>query len=84
MPGKDELLREIEELKHRCHNLKPREIEAVAKRAGYEHDRTKGSHATYMKVGCQRLVIKLHDLGGDLARRLLNQIDACVGDSEEE
>ena len=84
MPGRSELLREIDQLKGRCHNLEPRDIEAVARRAGYEYDRTKGSHATYVKAGHPNLIIKLHDLGGDLARRLLNQIASSLEDNDEE
>jgi len=83
MPARNEVLREVEQLKRRSHNLEPREIEAVARRAGYDHDRTKGAHATYVKAGHPNLVIKLHDLGGDLARRLLNQIASSLHDDEE-
>lgn len=84
MPGQNELRREIDQLKRRCHNLEPRDIEAVARRAGYEYDRTKGSHATYIKARHPNLIIKLHDLGGDLARRLLNQIASSLEDDEED
>lgn len=70
---------ELEALRRRIHNVKPWEIERLAKKAGWVWQNTTGSHATYVKNGFPPvLTIKLHDLGGDLARSLLRIIEASL------
>jgi predicted RNA binding protein YcfA (HicA-like mRNA interferase family) len=75
---------ELEALRRKAHNLKPSDIERLARRAGWVYDRTKGSHATYIKEGFPRiLTIKLDDLGGKLALRLLSIIESSLYEEEE-
>ena len=72
-------LGELEALKRRIHNATPRDIERVARRAGWIHDRTTGGHAIYIKDGFPfNLSIPLHDLKGWTAKRLLNLIESSL------
>jgi predicted RNA binding protein YcfA (HicA-like mRNA interferase family) len=76
---------ELEALRRRVHNVKPREIIRLAERAGWVWRNTEGSHATYVKEGFPSpLTIKLHDLGGDLVRSLLRRIESSLYEEEEE
>jgi len=75
---------QLQALRRRPHNLRPRDIMRVAEAAGWVHQRTTGSHAIYTKEGFPpNLSIKLHDLGGKLALRLLNLIEASLLMEEE-
>ena len=77
--GRD-VLEEIDALRRRRHNLKHRELESVAKAAGWMYDRTTGSHVIYAKAGVREpLSIPRHStLKGFLALRLLNQIEDSI------
>lgn len=78
MPGKD-VWEQLKDLRGRPHNLKPSDIEKLARQAGWVYDRTTGSHATYVKEGFPNiLTIKLGKLKGNLARRLLNVIESSL------
>ena len=70
---------ELQALRRRIHNVKPWEIENLAKKAGWVWQNTTGSHATYVKEGFPSvLTIKLHGLSGGLARSLLRIIEASL------
>jgi predicted RNA binding protein YcfA (HicA-like mRNA interferase family) len=82
MPAKN-VWEELEALRRRVHNVKPWEIENLAKKAGWVWQNTTGSHATYVKEGFPSvLTIKLHRLGGDLARSLLRIIESSLYEEE--
>ncbi len=84
MPAKD-VWDQLEALRRRAHNLKPREIESLARRAGWVYHHTTGGHAIYTKEGFPfNLSIKLHGLGGKLALRLLNVIESSLYEEEGE
>ena len=83
--GRKDVRQELEALLRRVHNVKPQEIERIAKKAGWRHQNTTGSHATYVKDSFPHvLTIKLHRLGGGLARRLLHLIESSLYEAEEE
>jgi len=76
---------ELEALRRRANNVKPREIVRLAERAGWVWQNTEGSHATYVKEGFPSvLTIKLHNLRGDLVRSLLRRIESSLYEEEEE
>jgi predicted RNA binding protein YcfA (HicA-like mRNA interferase family) len=80
-----DVLRQIEVLRRRRHNLKPRDVEQVAVRAGWTHDRTVGSHAIYIKEGFwANLSIPQGQIKGNLATKLLNIIEASVLQERED
>ncbi len=84
--GRD-VLEEIEALRRRKHNLKPRELENVAKAAGWVYDRTTGGHIIYVKEGVRGPLPIPHHSGtvkGFLALRLLNQIEDSITKEEVE
>ena len=83
--GRD-VLEEIEALRRRKHNLKPRDLENVAMAAGWVYDRTTGSHIIYVKEGIREpLPIQNHSkVNGYLALRLLNQIEDSITKEEVE
>ena len=84
-PVDRDVLRQIEALRRRRHNLKPREVEQVAVAAGWSYDRTVGSHAIYVKEGFwANLSIPQGKLKGNLATKLLNIIEASVLHEQEE
>ena len=49
-----DLRRLLDELARRPDNIRPREIEKVAKDADWTHRRTTGGHAIYKKPGARR------------------------------
>jgi len=78
MPRRD-VRDEIAALRRRRHNITPRELEAVARRAGWVLHNTEGGHATYVKEGYPfNLSIPLHDLNGWTALRILKSIEASL------
>lgn len=82
MAGKD-VWEQLEALRRRPHNLKPRDIERLAEEAGWVYHHTTGGHAIYVKEGFPfNLSIKLHRLGGKLALRLLNLIESSLYEEE--
>lgn len=84
MGGKD-VRNEIEALRRRRHNLRPRDIEKVAERAGWVYDRMEGSHAIYVKDGFwANLPIPQRKIRGNLAPRLLAIIEASIYEEEEQ
>lgn len=83
--ARKDVRQQLEALRRRAHNLRPSEIEGLAKKAGWVYHHTTGSHAIYVKEGFPpNLSIKLHHLGGKLALRLLNLIGSSLLDEEEE
>ena len=69
--------RELDELAQRPDNIRPREMEKVARDAGWTHRRTTGGHAIYKKEGAPRpLPIPQHPgaLKGKLAKKLIERI----------
>ena len=68
--------------------IRPQELAAVAKIAGWEYARSKGSHVTYRKAGFPLvLTIPQHpaDLRRGLALKLLNIVaDSLEKESEED
>lgn len=75
---------ELEAARRKAYNLKPSDIERLARRAGWVYARTTGSHATYIKEGFPPiLTIKLNDLGGGLALSLLRMIESSLYEEEE-
>ncbi len=83
MPGKD-VLQELEALRQHLHNLKPRDIDRVAKMAGWALDRSTGGHAIYTKEGFwANLSVPQHGLKGWTAKQLLNVIESSVYEEEE-
>lgn len=82
MPAKD-VRDELEALRRRVHNVRPREIISLAEKAGWVRQNIEGSHATYVKEGFPSVItIKLHHLGGDLVRSLLRVIEASLYEEE--
>jgi predicted RNA binding protein YcfA (HicA-like mRNA interferase family) len=85
VPVDRDVLREIEALRRRRHNLKPREIEDVALAAGWSYDRTAGSHTIYVKEGFwANLSVPQGKVKGNLAMKLLNIIEASVIEERED
>jgi predicted RNA binding protein YcfA (HicA-like mRNA interferase family) len=83
MPAKD-VWQKLQALRRRAHNLKPRDIERVAEEAGWVYHHTTGGHAIYIKEGFPpNLSIKLHNLGGKLALRLLDLIESSLYEEEK-
>lgn len=82
----EDVLRRIEDLRRRRHNIASRELERLALDASWTYARTRGSHAIYVKEGVwANLAIPRHTtVRGNLALKLLNLIEASVlGDAEE-
>jgi hypothetical protein len=77
-----DVLRSIEELRERRHNLRDRDIERVAREAGWEYDRTT-RHIIYVKEGFwANLSIPRGKVKGSTALRLLSLIEASVYEEE--
>ena len=69
--------RELDELDQRLSAVRHREIEKVARDAGWTHRRTTGGHAIYKKEGAPRLLsIPQHPvpLKKGLAKKLIQRI----------
>ena len=82
--ARKDVWQQLRALRRRAHNLKPRDIERVAEKAGFVYHHTTGGHAIYIKEGSPpNLSIKLHHLGGKLALRLLNLIESSLYEEEE-
>lgn len=80
----EDVLERIAALRRRRHNLKAREIEAVASAAGWVHDRTEGSHAIFVKEGFGPNLPIPRKIKGNLALRLLGMIEASIVQEQEE
>jgi predicted RNA binding protein YcfA (HicA-like mRNA interferase family) len=83
--GRKDVSKQIEALRRRRHNLRPRDVESIAEAAGWVYDRTEGSHAIYIKEGFwANLPIPQSKIKGNLGLRLLNLIEASIYEEEEE
>ncbi len=78
-------LREVESLKQQLHNLRQKDLDRVARMAGFDLDRISGGHAIYTKEGFwANLSVPQHRrLKGWTARRLLNLIEASLYEEEQ-
>jgi predicted RNA binding protein YcfA (HicA-like mRNA interferase family) len=82
--ARKDVWQELQALRRRPYNLKARDIERLARKAGWVYHHTTGSHAIYVKEGFpSNLPIKQHDLGGKLALRLLSVIESSLYEEEE-
>jgi len=82
--GRKSIWEQLEAARRKAYNLRPSDIERLARRAGWVYARTTGSHATYIKEGFPSiLTIKLHGLGGELALSLLRIIESSLYEEEE-
>lgn len=72
------LSRRIEDLRNRCHNLTPQDIERLATDAGWVFDRFGKNHAIYIKPGFWANLSIPQNLKGWTARRLLNIIESSL------
>ncbi|MEX2159334.1 MAG: type II toxin-antitoxin system HicA family toxin [Dehalococcoidia bacterium] len=83
-----DVLKRIEELRRRKHNVKPRELESIAKAAGYTHDRTTGSHIFYVKEGVREPLppIPRHsrNVNGWIVLRFLVRLEKGLLEEEEQ
>lgn len=78
-------MEQLERLRRRPHNLRPRDIEKMAEMAGWVYHHGTGGHAIYVKEGFwANLSIPQHKLKGKTALRLLSLIEASVYEGEEE
>ena len=83
--ARKDVRQQLEALKQHPQNLAPQDIERVAKKAGWVHDRTTGGHSIYTKEGFwANLSIPQHSLKGWTAKRLLNVIESSLYEEEEE
>ena len=84
---RDELLEDCEGLRRRLGNVKPREIEALAERAGWRFSNQSGSHRVFIHAGMfHNLSIPMHTkpIPNGLGRRLLKVIEESINLSEED
>ena len=82
MPARD-FWAELQALR-RAGTPQPRDVERLAKRAGWRYDRTKGDHVIYIKEGFwANLSIPQRGLRRKTALRLLNLIEASLLEEED-